>query len=79
MGWVAGLVAGLMGRFLDEAVVRARVFHECRDGQRPWCREHGLHPQNINDFLKGRKGPSARLLAVLGYRRVVMYERIEEG
>ncbi len=69
----------MANRYFDEEAVRARVFHECRDGQRRWCRKDGLHPQSINDFLKGRKGPDKRLLAALGYRRVVLYERIDSS
>ena len=65
-------------RFITEEEIRARLWVECDDNQRQWSLKRGLSPQHINDFLHRRQPPSKELLGELGYRRVVLYERIEE-
>ena len=60
--------------YATEEEIRYITRAACGGNQRRWCLKHALHPSNINDFLHGRVRPSKRLLEVLGYRRVVLYE-----
>jgi hypothetical protein len=41
-----------------------------------WARANGMSPQFVSDVRNGRKAPTDRLARALGFRRVVMFERI---
>lgn len=36
-----------------------------------------VSPQYVSDVLAGRREPGQKLLKALGYRRVVIYERVQ--
>jgi hypothetical protein len=41
-----------------------------------WAVNNGLHQFIVYDTLKGNRRIPERILGILGYRRVVMYEKI---
>jgi hypothetical protein len=43
------------------------------------AREIGVSPQYLHDVLNGRRGVGDRILAYLGYERVVSYRRKRMG
>ena len=47
--------------------------------QKAWALENGISPQYVCDVMQGRRAPSDRLARALGYRRVVSFERIDNG
>ena len=41
-----------------------------------WAQEIGVSPQLVCDVRKGRREPNEAIARALGFRRVVMFERI---
>jgi len=48
------------------------------DGQAAWARTHGVSPAYVNDVLNGRRDPGPKILAAIGFEKVVTY-RPKEG
>ena len=44
-------------------------------GQRQWARDYNISQAYVNQVSRGRALPGAKLLAALGLRRVVSYEK----
>ena len=45
-------------------------------GRGAWAEAHGISKQYVNNVLQGWDKPGGAILAALGLRRVVTYERI---
>lgn len=50
---------------------------ESAGSQAAWAASKGLSPSQVSDTLQGRREPGTMLLAALGWRRVVGYERVD--
>ena len=64
---------------LTEEDVRKLLTKKIKDlgiGTGAWCRQNDLDPTSISNVFHGRIRPTKKLLAVLGLRKVVSYERI---
>jgi hypothetical protein len=63
---------------MTENDVRDLLSAECRKAgnQRRWADRHRLSPSYVSDVIKGARNPADAILAALGVRRVVTYERI---
>ena len=61
------------------ADVRALLRQECSaaGSQQAWAAAHRVSAQYVCDVLKERREPADAILAALGLRRVVTYERAE--
>ena len=59
--------------------VRGLLLEMCEEAgtQQAWAKAHRISPQYVTDVLKERREPGGKMLAALGLRRVVAYERIE--
>ena len=59
--------------------VRELLLSACEEAgtQQAWAKAHRISPQYVTDVLKERREPGGKMLAALGLRRVVAYERIE--
>lgn len=59
------------------ADIHAELLAQCWDagGHLPWCQAHGVASAEVMDFLYGAE-PSGAMLAALGFRRVVSFERV---
>lgn len=47
--------------------------------QRKWCKEHLISNQYVSDILTGKVAIGKSVQAALGIRRVIMYEKVENG
>ncbi len=47
------------------------------ESQAAFAREIGIGCDELSNFLNGHRNPPARLLAYLGYKQKVTYERIQ--
>jgi len=45
--------------------------------QKEWADKHGISPQYLSHVLSGRTDPGPKILAALGLKRVVVYQRGE--
>lgn len=67
---------------MAEPVSLATVYAELRSAiaqagtQKAWADRHGISPQFVSDVLHTHREPTDRLLAPLGLRRRVIFERI---
>lgn len=43
--------------------------------QKAFAARHGISPAYINDVLQGRREPGEKILAAIGFERVVTYRR----
>lgn len=61
--------------------VRIVLAQQCADAgsQHAWAKAHGLSPAYVGDVLSGRRDLGDRILAQMGYERLVMYRRTVTG
>ncbi|CAA2155408.1 hypothetical protein MBRA_01053 [Methylobacterium brachiatum] len=64
-----------MSASLTEEEVVARLRAACVEagGQTAWAAAHGLSVPYVNDVVRRRRGPAARILEGLGLQREVRY------
>ena len=60
---------------LDSVLKKLTAEIEIAGGQRQWARENGISQAYVNQVSRGHALPGAKLLAALGLRRVVSYEK----
>lgn len=56
-------------------LLRAAV--EAAGTQKAFAQQHDVSEQYITDVLRGRREPGAKILAALGYEKVVSYRQID--
>lgn len=63
---------------ISEADVVNKIGAKCEEagGVASWARSISAPASTVQDALDGRRGPSPRILEVLGLRRVRAYERV---
>jgi len=63
---------------MDQKTVVGLLARACEQAgsQRAWARDHDVTGQYVHDVLKGRRAPGQAIIAALGLRRVVSYERV---
>lgn len=66
---------------VDEQTVLDALAEDCKavGGQQAWARKHGIVPQWVNTTLRGRGKLSPRIYSALGYRKVPMYEKVNDN
>ena len=72
------LVAGpgtLVMASLSEIYAELRIACRAAGSQQAWAEAHGISPQYVSDVLNARRDPGDKILAALGYVRVVTYEK----
>lgn len=57
---------------VDEVRQMVREQAAALGSQRAWCRHHGVTPSHLNEFLMGKRGPSHRMLVILGLEWCLM-------
>lgn len=45
-------------------------------GQKAFADTHGMSPQYVNDVVNWRRDPSEKILTAIGYKKLILYERI---
>ena len=53
-----------------------RILNETQGNQQAFAKQHDISPAYVSDVLCGRRAPGAKILAALGYERVVGYRQI---
>lgn len=73
---IRGRVVYLYGMRQIDPMMEMRAGIAAAGSQRQWALANGLSPQYVCDLLSGRREMTDRVLARLGLRRIVRYERI---
>jgi hypothetical protein len=63
----------------EEFLTYLRQQAQAHGSQKALAAHLRINPAWLSDILRGRRDPGQKLLEALGFRRVVSYERKEEG
>ena len=64
--------------YLTERDIRDILHAACVEagGQVAWARQHGISVKWVNNVINGHVAPSAGVIHPLGYRRVMLFQKI---
>lgn len=63
----------------DELTILLRAEIQAAGSQRALARKWQVAPAYITDLLRGTRDPGPRILDVMGYERVVLYQERRSG
>lgn len=56
----------------------ALLREQAQHGQNKWAETHKVAASYLSDVLNGRRDPGKKVLAALGYERVVLYRKVDK-
>lgn len=65
----------------DTDNLRIALRNACKQagGIAAWARRHGVHPNTVQHVLDGQNGVSDKIAGILGFRRMILYTRVDAG